>query len=131
MVKPILGRLAPPQRQIAPPTPLKGPLPPKGCARSTGATRVPLACRGAVGAAHELDAHEGSVMRAMHSVDVPCGYVVTAEGREAAEEIQSCKCTQLFITDGCLACPHCGTVSAVVYGWMLNVRASRKAHHRL
>jgi hypothetical protein len=55
-------------------------------------------------------------MRDVRSIDASCGFVVTAQGREALEMSQGCDCCDLLVVDGALRCRECGTVYGVVYG---------------
>jgi hypothetical protein len=48
-------------------------------------------------------------MSADRSVAAPCGFVVTAEGREAAASWPTCACKWEF-DGGLIVCRDCGTV---------------------
>jgi hypothetical protein len=53
-------------------------------------------------------------------------YVLTAQGREDLVYAQRCECSQLFVSDGVYACPHCETIYGVVYGWTIAPRKLRR-----
>ena len=56
-------------------------------------------------------------MRAAPSIDVPCGYVVTAQGLSDLVDSERCECEDLLVYDGLMRCRECGTVFGVVWGF--------------
>jgi hypothetical protein len=52
-------------------------------------------------------------MRDVRSVAATCGYVLTAEGREALREAEMCAC-EINFEGGLIVCRHCDTVYGLV-----------------
>lgn len=56
-------------------------------------------------------------MAVLDSIDAPCGFVLTDDGRQLLSDNEHCCCEDLLVYDGLMRCRECGTVYGVVWGF--------------
>lgn len=64
-------------------------------------------------------------MASKRSVQVEYRCDITDTGRWALEQLPTCDCFQLWISEGCYRCAGCGTIYGVVFGFTVMPRKLR------